>query len=68
MNNGLKSCPFCGGNAHIVKVVYPDIWYIHCDGCQAMMGYPYRSRESEMDWFFDTEEMVLEAWNRRVDE
>lgn len=50
----LKSCPFCGGEAKIVKSYY-TIW-VKCICCGA------KSRCEE------NEEKVAEVWNRRAGE
>ncbi len=51
----LKPCPFCGGEAKVVKA---DITYtVMCIQCPATIG---------RQWYAERKEAV-EAWNRRVD-
>lgn len=56
----LKSCPFCNGEAIILKADqyhrFPDTYYISCRDCTAGIGP------------LDTEAKAIEAWNRRVDD
>lgn len=60
--NELKPCPFCGGDAKLVRReqkygFYPSggTYYIHCKNC--LMTTQPRCKK----------EYVIEAWNRRAD-
>ena len=55
----LKSCPFCG---ELPKLYRNDVHEYRVE-CLNM-----RCACLPRTWFFDTEEEVIEAWNRRVDE
>lgn len=59
MNDTLKPCPFCGGEAVILKAdqyhVFPDTYYVSCTKCTAGVGP------------LDTEAEAIEAWNRRTE-
>jgi Lar family restriction alleviation protein len=66
MENELKPCPFCGGEAEHKMYFWGNhtkthkpIWcyYIFCAECGAMT-----------DNIFKTEEEAITAWNRRVKE
>lgn len=53
----LRRCPFCGGQATLFKIAgLGDSWQVMCDSCTA---------ETESGW---SEELAVEAWNRRVPE
>ena len=59
----LKPCPFCGGEANIVKRklkigFYPSggTYYVHCKKC-LITTQPRNQKE-----------LVIEFWNRRVDD
>lgn len=61
----LKPCPFCGGDAHLVRdtdgSVYVDV--DHAKGC-------YLSNDDTRRWFYgedgkSAEEVAAAAWNRR---
>lgn len=56
----LKPCPFCGGEAIILKAdqyhQFPNTHYISCRDCTAGIGP------------LDTEAEAIEAWNRRADD
>jgi Lar family restriction alleviation protein len=49
----LKSCQFCGGEAHIQYMKEPE-FFAECQQCHATSDR------------FLTENEVIEAWNRRV--
>ena len=48
----LKSCPFCGGEAEMIETLFYD-YIVECEICGASTSY------------CDSEEMAVEAWNRR---
>lgn len=52
----LKSCPFCGGFAGVIKDTYDTHYMIHCNNCDAKTKT------------FMQEEKAVEAWNRRVND
>ena len=62
----LKPCPFCGGKAQIDKIPKWD-WE------SREYDYQIRCQESgciatSLNYFYDTEEAAIEAWNRRAKE
>ena len=57
MQNKLKPCPFCGGEAEVVFGACDyNVYQVCCTGanCHAMAGWS------------DTEEEAIEEWNRRA--
>lgn len=74
MNEKLKPCPFCGGEAEI----YPEVdrtmgkfWYIRCKRCYSRGSGIYESvrelePEEEHAAITGAWEKATEAWNRRV--
>ena len=61
IENKLKPCPFCGGEAHTAIEdcygYYGDDWLVFCDECSLQFGFTKQ---------FETEEEAIEAWNKRV--
>ena len=67
MDEPLKPCPFCGGEAYARQalmwdedyntVAVPEMWTVNCDtyGCMSEVGCA----------FFNTEAEAIEAWNTR---
>lgn len=57
INNELKSCPFCGGNAEIVSfnVFCDKAYYCKCTNCEAEIKAPSFS-----------EQEAIESWNKRI--
>ena len=51
----LKPCPFCGGQAHIMRMGYPH--YIYCENCGAKI---HGGKIGD-----GAEEASVKAWNRR---
>ena len=63
----LLNCPFCGGEAKIVRYCSKKtIVYVECTKCLAYMGnqriITSSSRGKE---YFESEEKLINAWNRR---
>ena len=65
----IKPCPFCGGEANLVRMIgKTNIYYIECSECRAMMG-----RTSwQMDGLrgklhFESDEDVVQEWNTRTE-
>ena len=54
MNDKLKPCPFCGGEA-IIDGCDETLWIVICKECNASIGYK------------ETKEEAIEAWNRRIE-
>lgn len=54
MNDELKPCPFCGGEA-IIDGCDDTLWIVICKECNASIGYK------------ETKEEAIEAWNRRIE-
>ena len=63
MSEELKACPFCGSEARLMikESQYDTNYDIQCtdDKCYLSEG---------ADWYFDTEEEAIQAWNRRSQE
>lgn len=49
----LKSCPFCGGEANVEKVI-DGLYYVNCTKCFASSTT------------LKSKELVARRWNRRV--
>ena len=54
MDNKLKPCPFCGGEA-IIDGCDDTLWIVICKECNASIGYK------------ETKEEAIEAWNKRIE-
>lgn len=65
MNKPLEKCPFCGGQAELIKTA--NAWYIQCRKCSAMMGRGCWTVTAHRTLSFDTEEDVVKAWNERAE-
>ena len=60
MNNVLKPCPFCGGEADVIEHRFYGLdssYGLRCEKCKA-----------ETYQFYESEEKAIEAWNRRAGE
>ena len=70
-SNGLLSCPFCDGEAKLVKkftIVEEEIYWVECQKCSAMMGRVNKSGDSTRAnfWtYFNTPEEAVHNWNTR---
>lgn len=70
MSEGLKPCPFCGGEAHS-DVSVPRrhnssvLVYARCDACKACG--PYVPANKTNGWSEGAQDKAAEAWNRRAD-
>lgn len=67
MSKELKCCPFCGGEAKIVKYCgKKTIVYIECTNCLAYMGNQRIITSSNRGKeYFESEEKLIKAWNTR---
>lgn len=55
MNEKLKPCPFCGGEAKLYYTEFYEEFAVQCTWCKAdRYGYP-------------TEQEAINAWNTRVE-
>lgn len=55
MSEGLKLCPFCGGNARLNEDGRIEAFMVSCVNCGGSSPYA------------ETEEAAIAAWNRRTD-
>ena len=66
----LKPCPFCGGEANIIKNEHPrlhrpiknGLYHVECCECNVMIGY-----DTDYGGQFDTKEEAIKAWNKRTE-
>ena len=56
----LRPCPFCGGEAQVVRKPYETKFCVGC-GDDACLGF------SGLGWLYETEEQAAAAWNRRAE-
>lgn len=64
---GLKPCPFCGGEASYktpMRILTEGIMVIECNDCGAC---PYVVAVNEGDDETDKKNALTEKWNRRAD-
>ena len=63
----LKPCPFCGGNAHIVRLKesVKEKYYVACGNS---LNRCIASHKWVFGRFYSTREEAIEAWNRRIEE
>lgn len=63
----LKCCPFCGGEAKIVRYCgKKTIAYVECTNCLAYMGNQrIMTSSSRGKEYFESEENLISDWNRR---
>ena len=67
----LKPCPFCGGEADLVKGVEPrsfhpqakEYYIVQCNNCNLMFGF-----DLDYGGIFWDEKSAIEAWNNRSEE
>lgn len=64
----LLNCPFCGGEAKIVKYCGKKIIvYVECSNCLAYMGNQrIMTSSSRGKEYFESEEKLINAWNTRT--
>ena len=64
----LKCCPFCGGEAKIVRYCgKKTIVYVECTNCLAYMGNQRIITSSNRGKeYFESEEKLINAWNTRT--
>ena len=64
----LLKCPFCGGEAKIVKYCgKKTIVYVECSNCLAYMGNQrIMTSSSRGKEYFESEEKLINAWNTRT--
>lgn len=66
MPNELRPCPFCGGEAKVIKIPEELNWagnyVVGCDDNSMCMG-----NINHFTMVFSTPETAAKAWNRRVD-
>lgn len=63
----LKCCPFCGGEAKIVRYYgKKTIVYAECTKCLAYMGNQRIMTSSRGKEYFESEEKLIVSWNTRT--
>lgn len=61
MSEELKPCPFCGGEAHFMKVKHViGIWYAVCCDDEECLGH-------EQSRLYTLRRLAADAWNRRAE-
>lgn len=77
MNEKLKKCPFCGGNARFVLVSgghdgYNARWHfkIKCEKCGACLPWIFKleiglNEDGNLDYIVDERAAAIEEWNRK---
>lgn len=55
----LKPCPFCGGNAELIKDHWNGIVYVKCKECDCRCGRIGVSED------YSATDKAVEAWNKR---
>ena len=60
LNNTLKPCPFCGGEANVIEHRF--------HGLDSSYGVRCKECKAETHQFYESEEKAIEAWNRRAGE
>ena len=62
MNEELKPCPFCGGEAKMAYVkTNPEAHLIYCNDCNMMVMLLKEDSRAP----FPTDEMFISVWNSR---
>lgn len=56
LNNGLKRCPFCGGEVDIVRATTHKAFWVKCQNVECGVESPAECSEEE----------AIAAWNHRV--
>lgn len=70
MEDEIKRCPFCGGEAEAWKVpeefaIVDDEWIIGCDGIRGNLCPGYRWKMMPV---YITRELAVRMWNGRSEE
>jgi Lar family restriction alleviation protein len=62
MKNGLKPCPFCGGEAHLQFNIVYKYYEVYCTGKDCNVRFPYFKcrRKNEL-----AKRAAITVWNRR---
>lgn len=58
MNDVLKPCPLCGGQANVIEHRF--------HGLDSSYGLQCKKCKAETYQFYESEEKAIEAWNRRA--
>ena len=67
MNEELKPCPFCGGEARVMYAMAEDGTRTISVICQSCRTGIFRARSIPDEWnAYKTADEAIEAWNRRV--
>ena len=67
MDEELKPCPFCGGDAELIIGFSREVFYVECTECRAMIGRSHKEGSCLRGRLhFDNKEDAIQAWNRRV--
>jgi Lar family restriction alleviation protein len=66
MTKKLKSCPFCGGEAHIENDFSDYSFMVRCSVCGAETRTFIMGLDEVPDDEIEAQNLAREAWNRRV--
>lgn len=68
--NGLKPCPFCWGQGHIINNVFDDgegTMYVECKKCGSE-GESFLFHEFDENSYQEAKQRAISAWNKRIRE
>ena len=65
MMDELKSCPFCGNTAMIIRDLDLQISGIHCCECKAYVKWPIEMKARET--YGENMKRWTDKWNRRAE-